>query len=97
MEIIYDVWGDAVNVAARMESAGAAGRINVSDAVYHRTKALFEFEHRGNVDAKNMGQLEMHFLLRIKAALAQDPEGYLPNEEFVAARERAVRNLQSVA
>ena len=94
---IYDVWGDAVNVAARMESSGAAGRINVSDTVYQRTKDLFEFEHRGNVDAKNKGRLEMYFLLRIKAALARDPEGYLPNEAFVAARDSVIRNLKSVA
>lgn len=84
-KFIYDVWGDAVNVAARMEAAGAPGRINVSEAVYHRTKDLFDFEPRGSVDAKNKGPLEMFFLLRIKAGLALDPEGYVPNETFFAA------------
>jgi len=84
-KFIYDVWGDAVNVAARMESAGAAGKINVSGAVYHRTKGLFDFEPRGSVEAKNKGPLEMFFLLRIKADLARDAEGYLPNEAFFAA------------
>jgi class 3 adenylate cyclase len=84
-KFIYDVWGDAVNVAARMESAGAVGRINVSEQVYHRTKELFEFESRGGVDAKNKGPLEMFFLLRIKAGLAKDQDGYFPNETFFSS------------
>jgi class 3 adenylate cyclase len=84
-KFIYDVWGDAVNVAARMESAGAAGKINVSEAIYHRTKDLFDFEPRGSVEAKNKGRLEMFFLLRIKASFARDGEGYAPNEAFFAA------------
>jgi adenylate cyclase len=84
-KFIYDVWGDAVNVAARMESMGAAGKINVSEAIYHRTKDLFDFEPRGSVEAKNKGRLEMFFLLRIKASFARDGEGYAPNEAFFAA------------
>jgi len=84
---IYDVWGDAVNVAARMESAGDAGKINVSEQVYQRTKEIFEFVPRGSLDAKNKGPLEMYFLLRIKAALATDQDGYFPNEAFFSTRE----------
>src|SRR5262245_26563855 len=84
-KFIYDVWGDAVNVAARMDSAGAAGRINVSEAIYHRTKDLFDFEPRGSIEAKNKGRLEMFFLLRIKASLARDAEGHVPSEAFFAA------------
>jgi class 3 adenylate cyclase len=93
---VYDVWGDAVNVAARMESAGAVGRINVSEQVYHRTKELFEFEPRGSLDAKNKGPLEMFFLLRIKAGLAKDQDGYFPNEGFFAARETPSRDVESI-
>jgi hypothetical protein len=59
-------------MAARMESAGAAGKINVSEAIYNRTKDLFDFQPRGGVEAKNKGRLEMFFLLRIKAGLARD-------------------------
>ena len=84
-KFIYDVWGDAVNIAARMESAGAAGKINVSEAIYHRTKDLFDFEPRGSVEAKNKGRLEMFFLRRIKASLARDGEGHVPNQAFFAA------------
>jgi class 3 adenylate cyclase len=88
---IYDVWGDAVNVAARMESAGDAGKINVSEQVYQRTKELFEFEPRGTLDAKNKGALEMYFLLRIKPTLAKDQDGTFPNEAFFSTRESPPR------
>jgi len=94
---IYDVWGDAVNVASRMESAGAVGKINISEQVYQRTKELFEFEPRGSVEAKNKGPLEMYFLLRIKAALAKDQDGFLPNEAFFAARgSSSARGAESI-
>jgi class 3 adenylate cyclase len=69
-----------------MESAGAVGKINVSEQVYQRTKELFEFEPRGSLEAKNKGPLEMFFLLRIKADLAKDEDGYFPNETFFEAR-----------
>lgn len=81
-KFIYDVWGDAVNVAARMESAGTAGRINLSEAVMSRVKPLFDFEDRGTVEVKNKGQLRMHYLTRIKPALSHDEPGHVPNEAF---------------
>jgi class 3 adenylate cyclase len=58
----YDIWGDAVNVAARMESSGEAGRISLSESIYQRVKNQFECEHRGEVDVKNKGLLDMYFL-----------------------------------
>jgi class 3 adenylate cyclase len=81
-KFIYDVWGDAVNVAARMEAAGAAGRINVSEAVMGRVRSCFDFEDRGTVEVKNKGQLRMFYLLRIKPELSRDEAGHLPNEAF---------------
>jgi class 3 adenylate cyclase len=81
-KFIYDVWGDAVNVAARMESAGAAGRINLSEAVMSRVKALFDFDDRGTVEVKNKGQLRMYYLTRIKPALSRDELGHVPDEAF---------------
>jgi len=63
----YDIWGDAVNVAARMESNGAAGRIALSESTYHRVKDQFECEHHGQIEAKNKGLLDMYFLNRIKS------------------------------
>jgi class 3 adenylate cyclase len=81
-KFIYDVWGDAVNVAARLEATGGAGRINVSDTIYNRVRALMEFEPRGAVEIKNKAPINMHFLTRIKPALSRDPDGFYPNDAF---------------
>jgi adenylate cyclase len=62
----YDIWGDAVNVAARMESSGEAGRIAISESTYHRVKDQFECEHRGQIEAKNKGLLNAYFLNGIR-------------------------------
>lgn len=62
----YDIWGDAVNVAARIESNGEAGRIALSESTYHRVKDQFECEHRGLIDAKNKGVLHTYFLNVLK-------------------------------
>jgi len=59
----YDVWGDAVNVASRMESTGVQGRIQVPQAVHERLKDTFVFEPRGNVDIKGKGVMPTWFLL----------------------------------
>ncbi|MEX1001412.1 MAG: adenylate/guanylate cyclase domain-containing protein [Crocinitomicaceae bacterium] len=58
----YDVWGDAVNIAARMEQSGEVGQINVSETVYEAAKTDFEFEFRGEVEAKNKGVMKMYFV-----------------------------------
>jgi adenylate cyclase len=59
----YDVWGDAVNVASRMESTGVEGRIQVPDEVYERLKDTFIFEPRGDVEIKGKGVMRTWFLL----------------------------------
>ncbi len=58
----YDVWGDTVNTASRMESAGAPGRVNVSRVTYELLKDDFSFEYRGRVEAKGKGEVEMFFV-----------------------------------
>lgn len=58
----YDVWGDSVNVAARMESQGAAGKVNVSGATYELIKEDFHFIARGEVEVKNMDPMKMYFV-----------------------------------
>ncbi|NND94007.1 MAG: tetratricopeptide repeat protein [Flavobacteriales bacterium] len=58
----YDIWGDTVNVASRMESNGEAGRINISDATYNLVKHEFECEYRGKIMAKNIGEIDMYFV-----------------------------------
>jgi len=58
----YDIWGDAVNVASRMESNGAVGRINISEASYQLVKDVFPCEARGKIMAKNVGEVNMYFV-----------------------------------
>lgn len=62
--ISYDLWGDAVNVASRMESFGEVGRIHVSDAFRRLTEGAFEFEERGATELKGIGVERTYFLLR---------------------------------
>jgi class 3 adenylate cyclase len=60
---IYDVWGDTVNVASRMESTGIAGRVQVTPAVEQRLRGRFRLESRGEVDIKGKGVMETFFLV----------------------------------
>jgi adenylate cyclase len=62
----YDVWGDAVNFASRMESHGAPGRIQVSEAFRNLAAEAFEFEERGPIDIKGIGLTTTHFLARAR-------------------------------
>jgi adenylate cyclase len=59
----YDVWGDAVNFASRMESHGLPGRIQVSEAFRDLTKDAFDFEERGTTDLKGLGAARTFFLI----------------------------------
>ncbi len=58
----YDIWGDSVNIAAKMEQVGEPGRVNVSETVYEKLKGKCAFEYRGEVEAKNKGEMQMYFL-----------------------------------
>jgi adenylate cyclase len=86
--LTFDIWGDAVNTAAFMEAHCLPGRINVSDTVAGRAKALFELEPRGAVEAKHERSHEVFFLNRLKPEFSRDPAGQLPNESFAAEYER---------
>ena len=58
----YDIWGDTVNVASRMESACAVGEIAISEQTYTLVKAEISCLHQGTVNAKNIGELEMYYI-----------------------------------
>jgi len=81
----YDVWGETVNTAARMESSGAPGRLNVSEAVYRATEALFQWTPRGQIGAKGLGEVAMYFVDGIRPELSVDGAGREPNDAFAAA------------
>ena len=62
----YDIWGDTVNIASRMESGGESGRVNISQSTYERVKddPDLRFESRGKIEAKHKGEIEMYFVER---------------------------------
>jgi class 3 adenylate cyclase len=62
----YDIWGDAVNLASRMESAGEAERINISEATYQLIKDEFVCSYRGKINAKGKGEVDMYFVEGMK-------------------------------
>jgi adenylate cyclase len=59
----YDLWGDTVNVASRLETNGVPGRVQVSEEVFQRLKEHFVFERRGPIEVKGKGTIEAHFLV----------------------------------
>ncbi len=58
----FDIWGDTVNIAARMESSGKPGQINISEHTYHHIKNQTTCQPRGKIMAKNKGEMEMYFV-----------------------------------
>lgn len=61
-KFIYDVWGDNVNIASRMESTGKPGRIHVSEATYEQVKELFDFKERVETEVKGKGLMAGYYL-----------------------------------
>jgi|GEM_PF-2680328 len=78
----YDVWGSDVNVASRMESGGEIGRVNTSEKNKNLIEDFFEFECRGEIEAKNIGAIKSYFIMRIKPELSADAQGFMPNAAF---------------
>jgi class 3 adenylate cyclase len=58
----FDIWGDTVNIAARIEQAGEGGRINISGDAYQTIKDHFPCHYRGKISAKNKGEIDMYFV-----------------------------------
>ncbi|MGD9516382.1 adenylate/guanylate cyclase domain-containing protein, partial [Mycolicibacterium sp.] len=70
----HDLWGDAVNVASRMETTDVEGRIQVPDNVYERLRDRFVLEERGVVDVKGKGPMHTWYLVAHRAE-AVTPSG----------------------
>jgi PAS domain S-box-containing protein len=79
----YDIWGDTVNTASRMETAGETGKVNISGDTYTHIKDYFECTYRGKIEVKYKGEMEMYFVERLKPEFSGDEKGIKPNEEFI--------------
>ena len=78
----YDIWGDSVNIASRIEAASNIGKVNISGVTYELVKEFFTCEYRGEIKAKNKGHIDMYFVHGIKPELSLDGKGIVPNELF---------------
>ncbi len=61
----YDLWGDTVNIASRMESAGEEGKINISSSTHELVKQYYDCEYRGKIDMNGQGKIDMYFVNEI--------------------------------
>jgi Adenylate cyclase, family 3 (some proteins contain HAMP domain) len=80
-KLSYDIWGDTVNTASRMESSGEAGKINISGTTYEFAKDFFSCEHRGKMPVKYKGEIDMYFVNGIIPSLSD--EAGKPNRKFI--------------
>ena len=68
-----------------MENLGEVNRVNISETTYENIKDYFDCKPRGTLEAKNIGEMKMYTVERIKKEFALDEKGILPNEDFIRA------------
>jgi class 3 adenylate cyclase len=66
-KFVYDLYGDTINTASRMESQGIPGEIQVSEATYLRLRDAYDFDPRGSIDVKGKGEMRTYLLRGRKA------------------------------
>ncbi|MEN8203465.1 MAG: adenylate/guanylate cyclase domain-containing protein [Bacteroidota bacterium] len=80
-KVSYDIWGDTVNTASRMESSGEPGKVNISGITYGMVKDYFMCEYRGKLPVKYKGNIDMYFVNGLRPELSVDLKG-IPNKRF---------------
>ncbi len=80
-KLSYDIWGDTVNTASRMESSGEGGKVNISGITYALVKDFFICEYRGKLPVKYKGNIDMYFVTGLRPELSVDLQG-IPNRRF---------------
>jgi class 3 adenylate cyclase len=89
----YDVWGDTVNTASRMESSGVPGKINISQSTFELIKDFFVCNYRGKLPAKNKGDLDMYLVKGIKQGFSPELLSIL-NKNKVQYLDLAIQSAQ---
>lgn len=79
----YDIWSETVNAAARMETLGDINCVNISEITHEYVKDYFICDFKGKVKAKNVGEVNMYRVSRIKPEYSADEKGIVPNEAFI--------------
>jgi len=92
IKFAYDIWGDAVNIASRMESSGKPGKINISGATYELIKDFFVCTYRGKILAKHKGEIDMYFVEGIRKEYSHDDKGLYFNKEFITQYEQILKH-----
>ena len=70
----YDIWGDTVNIASRMESNSEPGKVNISQSTYDLVKDQAVCSYRGEIEAKNRGKLKMYFVENLRMPVERTTE-----------------------
>jgi len=79
----YDIWGETVNTASRLETTGEINKINISGETYNIVKDYFVCTYRGRLPAKHSDEYQMYFVNRIKKEYSADDAGRKPNQKFL--------------
>jgi len=79
----YDIWGDTVNTASRLQDSCETKKVNVSGGTYEFVKDYFDCTYRGKIEVKNKGEIDMYYVNRLKEEYSEDKNGVMPNKEFI--------------
>jgi class 3 adenylate cyclase/predicted metal-dependent HD superfamily phosphohydrolase len=82
-KITYDIWGDTVNIASRMETHGEVAQVNISSTTYSHIRDFFHCMYRGKHAVKYKGDLDMYYIKGIHSELTKNLEKLQPNHEFI--------------
>jgi class 3 adenylate cyclase len=82
-KLSYDIWGDTVNTASRMESSGEPGKVNISGSTYELVQDFFACEYRGMMPVKYKGNIDMYFVKGIRPELSENSKDFCQMNSFL--------------
>jgi adenylate cyclase len=92
----YDIWGNTVNTASRMESGGEVGKVNITETTYCIIKDVFDCVPRGKIEAKNIGLIETYFVSKLKPEFAENEGGFEPNQQYFLFLEKFKKMINNL-